>query len=552
MVYKKYIRKNGKVYGPYIYNSKRVNGKVVSEYRGPEEKKNQKKFWTFLVASILIISLGAFVLLFNTKSTGNAIVSFTGNVKNGTLENGKLNFVLTQGELIPANSIVSIENNGVTKKYSLKDLVTNEKVTSGNFSLQNKDISGSGEGYGFEGLITTYPSISFELNLKSSNPNPTNPINNSKNKNETKKTNTTINNSTKTQNSSTNSTNKTNLPENLTSENLTTNSTNLETNVSKNTTIDNSTKTQNTTNEIKNNTNVQEKNTSNYNQNTTTETPLENTPNTTNQETNTSTGNSTITGNIISNVLATTSKFFAGVLTGNVVKTNSNLSATVSKNNPFTYQGNAKLISGSVNLKGQKLPDNTIALTKKGNETLVTTNYSITSEGFGSNYFGSKTKTLSIDLSKLNQTLSEGKLNINVFYNGSEILSFSQEIKNTTITNATKQPNLTNITSPVSLEAINIPLNLTQEEKNILSLDFQNANVTTTVKKYKDRYLVDFSLPGYFIEHSYPYSLSKSELKQNINRDKYLWVRDILNSLSQKNSPKESLANLNTNSSIFY
>jgi len=552
MVYKKYIRKNGKVYGPYIYHSKRVDGKVVSEYRGPEEEKKRKKFWTFLVASILIISLGAFVLLSNTKSTGNAIISVTGNVNNGTLENGKLDFELTQGELIPANSIVSIENNGVTKQYSLKDLVKNEKVTSGNFSLQNKEISGSGEGYGLEGLITTYPPISFELNLKSSNPSPPNPINNSKNKNETKQTNTNSNNLTKTQNSSTNSTNKTNLPKDLTSENLTTNSTNLETNVSKNTTINNnSTKTQNVTNESQNNTNVQEKNTSNNNKNTTNETPLENTPNTTNQETNTSIENSTITGNIISNVLATTSKFFAGILTGNVVKTNSNLSATVSKNNPFIYQGNAKLISGSVNLNGQKLPDNTIALTKKGDKIVVTTNYSVTSEGFGPNYFGSKTKTLSIDLSKLNQTLSEGKLNINIFYNGSKILSFSQEIKNTTITNATKQPNLTNITSSVSLEAINIPLNLTQEEKNILSLDFKNANVTTTVKKYKERYLVDFSLPGYFIEHSYPYSLSESELKQNINRDKYLWVRDVLNSLSQKNSPEELLTNLSTNSSVF-
>ena len=39
MVYKKYIKRNGKLYGPYIYESKRVNGKVISEYHGSEEPK---------------------------------------------------------------------------------------------------------------------------------------------------------------------------------------------------------------------------------------------------------------------------------------------------------------------------------------------------------------------------------------------------------------------------------------------------------------------------------------------------------------------------------
>ena len=38
MVYKKYIKRNGKVYCHYIYHSKRVDGKVVSEYRGGLKK----------------------------------------------------------------------------------------------------------------------------------------------------------------------------------------------------------------------------------------------------------------------------------------------------------------------------------------------------------------------------------------------------------------------------------------------------------------------------------------------------------------------------------
>ena len=34
MAYKRYIKRGGKVYGPYIYKSRKENGKVISEYVG--------------------------------------------------------------------------------------------------------------------------------------------------------------------------------------------------------------------------------------------------------------------------------------------------------------------------------------------------------------------------------------------------------------------------------------------------------------------------------------------------------------------------------------
>jgi len=42
MAYKKYITKNGKTYGPYIYESKRVGKKVVSIYYGKEKPLAKK------------------------------------------------------------------------------------------------------------------------------------------------------------------------------------------------------------------------------------------------------------------------------------------------------------------------------------------------------------------------------------------------------------------------------------------------------------------------------------------------------------------------------
>ncbi|MFH1918001.1 MAG: hypothetical protein ABIJ14_02780 [Nanoarchaeota archaeon] len=45
MAYKRYIKKGGKVYGPYIYHSHKKDGKVISRYLGKhEEKKKVKRF----------------------------------------------------------------------------------------------------------------------------------------------------------------------------------------------------------------------------------------------------------------------------------------------------------------------------------------------------------------------------------------------------------------------------------------------------------------------------------------------------------------------------
>ena len=46
MAYKRYIKKGGKIYGPYIYHSHKKDGKVVSEYLGKhKEKKKLKDFF---------------------------------------------------------------------------------------------------------------------------------------------------------------------------------------------------------------------------------------------------------------------------------------------------------------------------------------------------------------------------------------------------------------------------------------------------------------------------------------------------------------------------
>ena len=58
MAYKRYIKRGGKVYGPYVYHSRKVNGKVVSEYHGTFKKVSKKKKQKALINSLKLCILG--------------------------------------------------------------------------------------------------------------------------------------------------------------------------------------------------------------------------------------------------------------------------------------------------------------------------------------------------------------------------------------------------------------------------------------------------------------------------------------------------------------
>ena len=73
MAYKKYIKRNGKLYGPYIYHSRRVNGKVVSEYQGTVKKIDYKKFVFIFLGIVLVLGLGYGTISNRTELTGNVV-----------------------------------------------------------------------------------------------------------------------------------------------------------------------------------------------------------------------------------------------------------------------------------------------------------------------------------------------------------------------------------------------------------------------------------------------------------------------------------------------
>lgn len=63
MVFKKYIRRGGKVYGPYLYENKRVDGKVITSYVGRGQAESRRTFPYFVIFFVLALSVFSILML---------------------------------------------------------------------------------------------------------------------------------------------------------------------------------------------------------------------------------------------------------------------------------------------------------------------------------------------------------------------------------------------------------------------------------------------------------------------------------------------------------
>ena len=175
MVYKKFIKKDGHVYGPYLYHSVKKDGKVTTNYIGrPEDLKDighhrnsLLKYNKFL---IIFLSIVAVALLFNLSlninlfSTGKVSSDIQSVYLEGQNLKGQVNLILKQGELFPSDSQVIIDNVGSLNEYLLSDLILNDKVY-GIFYVENNNVSGEGEGYGIPGQKEVFPQVLFSFKL---------------------------------------------------------------------------------------------------------------------------------------------------------------------------------------------------------------------------------------------------------------------------------------------------------------------------------------------------------------------------------------------------
>jgi hypothetical protein len=115
-VHKKYTRVKGKVYGPYLYENKRVNGKVVTSYLG--KVKSKAKVLPILIIFI-ILSLNISFTSFASAGileksgiliTGNVVEGSTDvtNIPVGQIDYGQIMFYLVIGIIVLATLVSSI------------------------------------------------------------------------------------------------------------------------------------------------------------------------------------------------------------------------------------------------------------------------------------------------------------------------------------------------------------------------------------------------------------------------------------------------------------
>ena len=152
MVHRKYTQKNGKSYGPYLYENKRVGNKVVTNYVGKPQEKRIYYAKIALISFILLTLLAGIIYLIYTQTispTGRVSLQVSLNYQPGESILGDMKFNIKEGELIPLDSKVNIIYGNQSKILSLQDLIYEQPI-SGDFYAEDTNISGSGEGYGLE------------------------------------------------------------------------------------------------------------------------------------------------------------------------------------------------------------------------------------------------------------------------------------------------------------------------------------------------------------------------------------------------------------------
>jgi len=514
MAYEKYIKKDGKLYGPYLYESKRVDGKVISEYHGQKKISYGKFIW--LIPLVFLILLGAyFIGQRGDKLTGHAVLDLNANYQEGQALNGGLKISLKQGELIPASSVIVFENAGKKYEYPLKEIISEPSI-QGNFFVAGKTLDGSGEGFGISGTKEIYPDVQFTLIISSEKTSEETPT-------EIPVTNETM------PIEETPTTNETTPTETVPAEPTTTETIPAET-----------TPIETTPTEA-------------------TPTPVETTPvETVPAETSFS------PLNIIAN-------FFLGLTpTGNaILEVQNEISGTTSVGNPFTYslqdgeKAEIKLLSVMTGTK--QLSENDVALATEGNLVTVSTTYSEKENGFGSDYSGDNVKELTIDLSKLNLLMEKGELKVDIIYNNENIVSLQTTLSSgvvvseseiipieepnvSEILNETKPINITNlenVTSNNTIPFINQTLELTSEERNILIKEFGNLSINVTSAKTKNGFIiVIYEIGNYWIENSYDSSLDNSTLSSFMEADRIKLLKDIAQKLSSQPETEKELPEL--------
>jgi hypothetical protein len=500
MVYKKYIKKDGKLYGPYIYHSRRVGDKVISEYRGAKKDFKYKKLMIFCACILILGMLVSFFILFKPRLSGQAILGLQGNYENKVLH-GDLKFSLSQGEFIPADSKIIFETDSESYEYALKDFV-DEAPIEGKFYVNGKGLDASGLGYGIIGEKLSYPEVGFTFKIIPSDGEPKENVNEEPKENPSEEPIIDLN---ATEEPLSNETLADSIEENETTSESQENETitNLE---------DNETSPEETpdTNEP-----LQEE--IQQTENAEEQTILQNEEVTGESEES----QAPITGGIIGKLFRVVSNFFLSLNpTGKAVAEGGVIEGKTSKLNPFSYKLNA---GQSIEIVSS---EHAVHVDNLDGQAVVTTDYSEIENGFGEEYEGNETKQFEISIEGLNLSFKEEEIKVSLKHEGEELISLTAPLSEDI-----------NVQSEnASFEAEIFSDALSEEEKEILFNEFGNSSVKSEVNSYKDKIRVRYEIGEMWIENYYNSNLENETLKSQMEQDRINWLKDLAISLGNDKS----------------
>ena len=382
MVYKKYVWKNGIRHGPYYYESYRDGNSVKKRYLGtslPSPKKENN--WNFKIyLQIGLILLGVLFLFYlvtiGVRPQGRLVLDYEPSYEIGDILKGSLTLNLKSGELIPSDSVLEVDLNEQRKEILLSDLVF-ENISSGDFFAEGLELNGSGRGFGVSGKREIYPDVEFQLLISEISGEETADEEGSA------------------------------IEEEIIDENE------FEEDVSEE------------DGEVIEEVDVEEEDASEENE----------------MEEKIADGNEEDAIEEVGEEPAEEETFSeespadetAADITGEVAAGGGVLvSGIVSKEKEFVYDlaegQSAEIVSGSVEVDGEKIEDGEIDLTLSDGEAVVSTDYSVIEEGFGENYLGDYELELEIDVSDFNISAELGDLSVNLIYDGQILASESETI----------------------------------------------------------------------------------------------------------------------------
>src|SRR3989338_3131535 len=159
MVYSRYISRNGKKYGPYYYETRRVGARTITRYVSTPLRPTS--LWFVGLLALVFTALTFAGLYLFVSPTGHVTLNIASNTAAGQLINGTLILTLEPNEFLPADTQIVLSLEDQENILLLSDLFV---VSSGegDYRVSGAELSGTGQGYG-AGAETRYPEVSFEL-----------------------------------------------------------------------------------------------------------------------------------------------------------------------------------------------------------------------------------------------------------------------------------------------------------------------------------------------------------------------------------------------------